>query len=120
MNKSEIYDTVVNEVCEVCQIRRESLISTLRMQDVVDARAMMVRFLRGAGMTFEAIALHIIREQEGDMDACPPKDDLKRKAKTYRKLYYGYSFRESRMMRILYNTVRGNLLRNYELIVNQE
>lgn len=52
MKKSEVYSDVVDIVCDICEIRRSTLISGSRMQAVVDARILCVQYLRRVGMNF--------------------------------------------------------------------
>lgn len=56
MKKSELYNIILNEVCEVCEVRRTTVVSSSKMQAVVDARILAVQYLRRAGMSFEEIA----------------------------------------------------------------
>lgn len=57
MRKSEIYDDVVNDVCEICEVSRDSLLSESRLQPLVDARILVVQYLRRLGFGFDEILL---------------------------------------------------------------
>lgn len=38
MKKSEMYNLVMDKVCEICEVRRYTVINGRKMQAVVDAR----------------------------------------------------------------------------------
>lgn len=93
MRKSEIYNRIVDKVCEVCEVRRDSVIQGRKMQAVVDARILIVQYLKRIGLSADDIALYVFRELEGDPCLCPPLDVLKKKAKGVDKMYNSYSAR---------------------------
>ena len=40
MKKSEIYSEIIDKVCDICEVRRESMINGVRFESVVDARVL--------------------------------------------------------------------------------
>ena len=65
MKKSELFDRIIDKVCEVCEVRRATMMSQSKIQAIVDARILGVQYLRRAGMSFEEIALYVMRESAG-------------------------------------------------------
>lgn len=120
MKKSELYNIILDEVCEVCEVRRTTVVSSSKMQAVVDARILAVQYLRRAGMSFEEIALYVMREASGDAAYCPAVKDLRSKAKGIRKLFGSYTFRcyDSMMFQMLSRTIQADLKSIYELSTN--
>lgn len=57
MKPSEIFDTLVNRVCEEFEIRYESVLNDAKIQTVVEARILCVYFLRRIGFSNDNIAL---------------------------------------------------------------
>lgn len=101
MKKSELFDTLMNKVCEVCEVRSTDIISGCRSQNVVDARMLLVQYLRKGGLSNDDIARIFIRKVTGD--ATPPVDAVKRKAKNIDRLYNEYVYRsgESRIFSLM-------------------
>ena len=93
MKKSEIFDILVNKVCDVCEVRVDTLINGSRLQAVVDARVLAVQYLRRIGLTNDDIALIVMRKIKGDMTWCPPMHDVKQKSKGVQKMFDSYSRR---------------------------
>lgn len=93
MKKSEIFDLVLGKVCEVAEVRTDSVLSPCRLQAVVDARVLAVQYLRRIGLTNDDIALIVLRKRAGDMTLCPPMDEIKAKAKGIDKMFSSYSER---------------------------
>ena len=93
MKKSEIFDILVNKVCEVCEVRMDTLINGSRLQSVVDARVLSVQYLRRIGLTNDDIALIVMRKIKGDMTWCPPIPEVKAKAKGVQRMFDSYSQR---------------------------
>lgn len=116
MKKSEIFNIIIDKVCEVCEVRRESMMSSSKVQAIVDARILGVQYLRRTGMSFEEIALYVLREAAGDADLCPPINEVRRKAKGMRRLFGSYTFRcyESKMFQMLSRTILNDLKDLYE------
>ena len=103
MKKSEIFDIIVNKVCEVCEVRKDAILNNLKMQAVVDARMLAVQYLIREGISADDIALIMFREQAGDMTFCPDKQLLRTRARGFNKQFNVYSRRcmESRAFRIM-------------------
>ena len=93
MKKSEMYNLVVDKVCEICEVRRDTVINGRKMQAVVDARILIVQYLKRIGLSSDDIALLILRELAGDSFLCPPLSELKKKAKAVDKIFNFYSSR---------------------------
>lgn len=103
MTKIEIFDTMLEEVCRACNVQCESVINGMKYQPVVDARCLMVQYLRRLGFSNDEIAMTILRKQKGDMNYCPDMDAIKKKAKGINKTFMAYSERclQSVMFRII-------------------
>lgn len=93
MKKSEIFDELVEKICEICEVRKEVLLSGRKLQSVVDARILCVQYLRRIGFSSDDIAIIFIRKQVCDMGYCPPIRELKSKAKNIDRLFALYSDR---------------------------
>ena len=76
MKKSELFDRIIDKVCEVCEVRRATMMSQSKIQAIVDARILGVQYLRRTGMSFEEIALYVMRESAGDSELCPPMSEV--------------------------------------------
>ena len=81
MKKSEIYSEIIDKVCDICEVRRESMINGVRFESVVDARVLAIQAMRRVGLTNEDIALYFHREKQGDNLAVLSRTELKSKAK---------------------------------------
>lgn len=93
MRKSEIFNTVVAKICEVCEVRRDSLINHKKIQTAVDARILAVQYLRRLGLSTDEIALYVIREAKGDCEYFPEEQELKNRSRAINKMFNGYSAR---------------------------
>ena len=93
MKKSEIFDRIIAKVAEVCEVREEMIINDRKLQAVVDARILTVQYLRRIGLSSDDIALIVLRRRVGDPSACPPLEEIKRKAKAIDKIFNSYSMR---------------------------
>ena len=93
MKKSEIFDILINKVCDVCEVRVDTLIHGSKLQSVVDARVLSVQYLRRIGLTNDDIALIVMRKIKGDMSWCPPIQEVKAKAKGVQRMFDSYSQR---------------------------
>lgn len=90
MKKSEIFNILLDKVCEVCEVTRSNVIRGSKIQAVVDARILAIQFLRRAGLTNDDIALIVFREQAGDPAYSPDLSVLKKKAKGIDKSFRAY------------------------------
>lgn len=93
MKKSEIFYTLLDKVSEVCEVRSEMILKGSRLQAVVDARILVVQYLRRIGLSSDDIALIVLRHNQGDDKFCPPIPELKKKAKSIDKMFNSYSAR---------------------------
>lgn len=93
MKKSEIFATLVDKVCEVCEVDRAGVIKGARSQSFVVARVLAVQYLRRIGLSCDDIALLIIREAKGDPNYVPPTHKLKIKSRSVDKIFNSYSSR---------------------------
>lgn len=93
MKKSEMFDILVNKVCDVCEVRLDALINGSKLQSVVDARVLAVQYLRRIGLTNDDISLIIMRRKQGDLTLCPPIQEVKKKSKGIQKMFDSYSQR---------------------------
>ena len=116
MKKSELFDRIIDKVCEVCEVRRATMMSQSKIQAIVDARILGVQYLRRTGMSFEEIALYVMRESAGDSELCPPISEVRKKAKGMRRLFGSYTFRcyESKMFQMLSRAILTDLKDLYE------
>lgn len=115
MRKSEIYDYVVNDVCEICEVSRDSLLSESRLQPLVDARILVVQYLRRLGFGFDEITLNIIRERVDTPDYKPPIIEIRKKSKNLRRQFCCYTLRclDSKMFQRLSRELKQRLLAKY-------
>ena len=93
MKKSEIFDRLLAKVCDVCEVRLDTIINGFKLQAVVDARVLSVQYLRRIGLTNDDIALIVMRKIKGDMTWCPPIQEVKKKSKGIQKMFDSYSRR---------------------------
>jgi Mg2+ and Co2+ transporter CorA len=90
MKKSEIFDLVIDKVCEVCEVDRERVLGCCKLQSVCDARVLAVQYLRRAGLSNDDIALSVLRRTGKEHTSL---DSVKRKAKGVAKMFSSYSER---------------------------
>lgn len=90
MKKSEIFAILLDKVAEVCEVKPERIISGVKLQAVVDARVLVIQYLRRIGLSSDDIALVALKSQ-----GIEPTDikEIKRKAKNVDKLFNMYSSR---------------------------
>ena len=93
MKKSEIYSEIIDKVCDICEVRRESMINGVRFESVVDARVLAIQAMRRVGLTNEHIALYFHREKQGANLAVLSRTELKSKARGIQKSYVSYTQR---------------------------
>lgn len=89
MKRSEIFDTVIGKVAEVCEVNVDDIISGSKIQSVVDARVITVQYLRRAGLSNDDIAEIVLKK----LGITPTVDAVKRKAKGVDKMFCSYSNR---------------------------
>lgn len=123
MKKSEIFDIVLAEVAAVCEVSADDIINIVRRQDVVDARVLVVQYLRRIGLSFDDIAVIVLRRQlvgtcfEGSE---PTERQIKSKARGVQKMFCSYTQRclESRAFRLMSIEVRDFLLERFKDMEN--
>lgn len=93
MRRSEIYDDLMDHVCEICEVRRELVVGDRKLQAVFDARLLAVQYLRRLGMSNDDIALLVLREQAGDPTYMPLITDIRKKARSVARMFSSYSER---------------------------
>lgn len=91
MKKSELYQKIVEKVCEVCEINYDHLIRGCRLQAVVDARILSVQYLRRAGLSNDDIALITLKAIGNDEHI--HLEQIKKKARGIDKEFRSYSDR---------------------------
>lgn len=93
MKKIELFDTVLNRVCEVCMVRPQDVIEGRKFEAVVDARLLAVQYLRRIGLSNDDIALIILKKKHDDMGYYPSDSEWKSKSKAIAKMFNSYSER---------------------------
>lgn len=91
MKKSEMFDLMIDEVCQVCEVRKEDVISGRKLQAVVEARVLAVQYLRRIGFSNDDIATIILRKKMSDPYYYPEIEEIKSKAKGIEKMFSSYS-----------------------------
>lgn len=93
MKKSEMFDTILSEVCELCEVDSEGVLNGCKQQSYVDARILCVQYLRRLGLTCDEIAIIVIRMLKGDMSYKPAQDEVRGKSRGVEKMFNAYSTR---------------------------
>lgn len=100
MKKSEIFNLLIDKICEECEVTRQVLVlRDRRIQAVVEARMLAVHYLKEIGLDNDTISLIVLREQKGDQNYMPPSKKIKAKSKAIDKLTKAYNERK-KMSRI--------------------
>lgn len=55
MKKSELFTAILDEVAEVCELRKEAILAGSKLQSVVDARILAVQYMRRHGLSSDDI-----------------------------------------------------------------
>lgn len=120
MRKSEIMETLVSKVCEVCEISSESFFGSTKMQMVVDARILASQYLRRIGFSNDEISLMFERHRKKDLSYIPSTVELKKKAKNVQRLFDSYSQRcmESYAFCIMSNDIKQFCREKYSELHN--
>lgn len=90
MKKSEIFDVILAKICDECEVKAEDIISGCKDQTVVDARTLLVQYVRRTGISNSEIA-RIVLNKRGIEEPCP--DSVRRKAKVVDNIFRSYSDR---------------------------
>lgn len=88
-----MFDILMNKVCETCEVHSDLLINGSKLQAIVDARLLLVQYLRRVGLSSDDIALIVLRKRADDIGLMPPLSDIKMKAKNIDRLFSMYSDR---------------------------
>lgn len=87
MKKSEMFDILADKVCEICEVSKEDILNCCRRQSVVEARILLVQYLRRIGFSNDNIAEIVLMETNQ-----PVSDSIvKQKAKGVQKMFDAYS-----------------------------
>ena len=86
-----MFDLMMDEVCQVCEVRKEDVISGRKLQAVVEARVLAVQYLRRIGFSNDDIATIILRKKMSDPYYYPEIEEIKSKAKGIEKMFSSYS-----------------------------
>ncbi len=89
MIKTELFGTLLKEVCRICKVREQDLMNYCKLQSVVDARVILVYYLRRAGFCNEDIATMFLCYGQ-DQNYIPDNKEIARKAKGIDKMWYAF------------------------------
>lgn len=89
MKKSEIFDVLLSKVAEKCEVDEEDIVRGCKLQSVVDARVLLVQYLRRIGLSNDDIAAIFLRRNGADTTTL----SVKKKAKSIDKMFASYSQR---------------------------
>ena len=92
MKKSEVFDEMLEKVCEVCEVTAEHILNDSRIPAVVDARILLVQYLERAGLSNDDVALIVLKKTNGG-DYRPTLNEIRNKAKSVNKMFNSYSRR---------------------------
>lgn len=93
MKKSEMFNTILDQVCDLCEVDREGVITGCKQQSYVDARLLCVQYLRRLGLTSDEIATVVLRLLKGDMGYHPTQEEIRSKSRGVEKMFNSYSTR---------------------------
>lgn len=93
MKKSEMFNTILRQVCELCEVDAEGVVNGCKQQSYVDARMLCVQYLRRLGLTSDEIAIIVIRILKGDMSYKPNQEEVRSKSRGVEKMFNSYSTR---------------------------
>lgn len=93
MRKSEIFDIVLAEVCKECEVPKTEVIGCSKVQTFVEARVLAVQYLHRLGLSYDDIALVVLRECAGNMALVPNVNEWKSKSRAVAKLFSSYTER---------------------------
>lgn len=93
MKKSEVFDIILDKVSDICEVNSDAIINCDKLQSVVDARILVVHYLRKLGFSNDDVALCVLRKLKGDNHYFPPTDIIRSKAKGVSKMFYAFPIR---------------------------
>lgn len=88
-----MFNTILAQVCELCEVDEETLMSGCKQQSYVDARMLCVQYVRRLGMTSDEIATIVIRKLKGDMTYKPTPEEIRSKSRGIEKMFNTYPTR---------------------------
>lgn len=93
MKKSELFLIILDKVAEVCEVRKEDILSGTKVQAVVDARILAIQYMRRMGLSSDDIAVVMLRMNSQEPGCAPTIKEIKAKAKSIDKTFNLYSSR---------------------------
>lgn len=87
MKRSEMFNILLDKVCDICEVEKADVMGRDRSQEVVDARILLYQYLCRIGFTPREIAVVEIRLYG---TAGPTEKDAKSRAKTIDRLACNY------------------------------
>lgn len=93
MKKSQMFNIILEQVCELCEVDAEGVLGGCKQQSYVDARILCVQYVRRLGMTCDEIATIVIRLLKDDMTYKPTPEEIRGKSRGVEKMFNGYSTR---------------------------
>lgn len=108
MKKSELFDAVLGKVCDVCEVEEDALLSSCKNQDLVDARMLLVHYLKKLGLSNDEIAKIYLCRSVGTTGLLPTTVAVKSKSKSIDRLFNSYveRCRESMIFGLMSSDVR--------------
>lgn len=94
MKNSEIFDTILEEVCQEFEVSVDTALNDFKLSAAVDARSMAVHYMKSTGLSNDDIALVVLRKQAHDMSLVPTQEQIKNKAKSVSKMGQRYYTRK--------------------------
>lgn len=89
MIKTQLFEMLLREVCRICKVREQDLMNYCKLQSVVDARVILVYYLRRAGFCNEDIATMFLCYGKED-NYIPEAKEIVSKAKGIDKMWYAF------------------------------
>lgn len=86
MKPSEMFELILSKVAEVCEVDRKDILEVRKNQSVVQARMMVVHYLRSIGLSNEEIAKYVLEATGAKVDT----QSIRRKAKGVYKMYRAF------------------------------
>ena len=122
MTKKDIFDRIIDVVCECSCVDRARLISGDKERDVVDARVLAVQYLWRAGFSYDEIAVFVEDERHPEIKHISADESVKKRAKNFDKIRRAYNDRcyQSISFCIISKHVSESLRREYDSFSNYE
>lgn len=84
---------ILEQVCDLCEVDVEGVLSGCKQQSYVDARMLCVQYTRRLGLTCDEIAVIVIRMLKDDPTYMPSSEEIRGKSRGVEKMFNGYSTR---------------------------